>query len=80
MATERAKEKIFRLQPGEEERLNKLIVYAYKTKHITKPSLQEFMRFSIECTYLVLKQDWEEKQSEETGDQEGQTRRKRPVI
>ena len=54
MVTQKAKEKLFRLTPDDDARVNFLIQYAHQSGHIAKPSLQDFMVFSIQCADAVL--------------------------
>lgn len=64
MATEqdqKTKEKLFGLTPDDNARVDYLIQYAYKSRHIAKPSLQDFMQFAIQCAASVIKQDWDER-------------------
>jgi len=49
---------MFRLPAEEEAKLEKLIEFAHKMGSITKPSLQEFMVFAINCAYEHLKKEY----------------------
>lgn len=68
------KEKLFRLTPDDETRVNALIQYAYKSGFIPKPSLQEFMEFAIQCADSLL----EKHHSQSQGTQGAH--RRRPII
>lgn len=52
-------QKIFRLSPDAEVKLNNLIVYAHKAGFINKPTLQEFVIFAIGCSELQLRQHYQ---------------------
>ncbi|MBA7685059.1 hypothetical protein ES703_93474 [subsurface metagenome] len=58
-AETKVKDKIFRLKPEEDAQLPSLIEFAHKAGYITKPTLQEFMVFCINCAFTRLKGDYE---------------------
>jgi hypothetical protein len=47
--------KLFRMTAEEDEKLDTLIKLAYEMRSITKPTLQEFMLFAIDCARERLK-------------------------
>lgn len=71
MVSQKTKEKIFRLTPDQELRVNYLVQYAKKSGHITKASFQEFMLFAVQCADKVL---------EDYHTENSTTSRRRPVI
>lgn len=60
MTSQKAKDKIFRVTSEDDTRINYLIQYAYKSGHIAKPTLQEFMVFSIRCANDLLQEHYKE--------------------
>jgi hypothetical protein len=49
------REKVFRLPPEEDAKLEKLIELAFEMGYITKPTFQHYAVFAINCTAEFLK-------------------------
>ena len=52
------REKLFRVTAKEDEKLDPLIKLAYEMEDISKPTLQEFMLFAIDCARERLKVEY----------------------
>ncbi len=61
-------QKIFRLSPDAEVKVNLLIVYAHKAGFINKPTLQEFVIFAIGCSELQLRQHYQNMKNPQKAD------------